>query len=274
MEDRINGFRISKYYSTSQMYDYHTHSEYELYYAIEKRECHIDSRYCKLLEGDILIIPPNTLHRMHGEAGLRTLCEFSKNFISIYFSSEIISSIDILQEASLIRPGEFLKSYVSQTMDDLLYKYEDGEANPEYFACGLISLLLFLSKNKETHIPIEYDDKKFGEIITYIHSNYSEISGINDIISKTGISKGVLFRLFKKHFDISPITYINSVKIQKACNLLTDKNLNITEVALKCGFNSCTYFDRIFRNIVKKTPADYRRDVYSRSSTRLEFFVN
>ena len=274
MDNRINGFKISKYFSTSQMYDYHTHSDYEMYYAIEQRECHIDSRYCKLLKGDILIIPPNTLHRMHGGVGLRTRCDFSKNFISAHFSSEIISSIDILQEASLIRPSETLRSYVSQAIDYLLYKYEEGKEKEEYFACGLISLLLFLSKNKETHIPIEYEDKKFGEIITYIHSSYSEISGIDDIISKTGISKGVIFRLFKKHFDISPITYINSVKIQKACNLLADKNLNITEVALKCGFNSCTYFDRIFRNTVKKTPADYRRAVYGKNYTRHDFFIN
>ena len=273
MSKKVNGFQISNYFSTFQMHDYHTHSEYEMYYAMGERDCHIDIRYCKLLEGDILIIPPNTLHRMHDGVGFRTLCYFSKEFITSIFSHEIISSLDILEEASHIRPSKAMSSYILQVMDNLLNKYEKGEENEEYFACALMSLLLFISKNKETHIPIEYEDKVFGEVIKYIHSNYSEIFGIDDIISAVGISKGVLFRLFKKYFDISPITYLNSVKIQKACNLLADKSLNITEVALKCGFNSCTYFDRIFRNIVKKTPADFRRELYDQTSSRLDFFV-
>jgi AraC-like DNA-binding protein len=62
--------------------------------------------------------------------------------------------------------------------------------------------------------------------------------------------------------NLSPAEYLNSCRIQKACQILTsDPNASITDVALGCGFSSSQYFATVFRKHRRTSPTHFRRQV-------------
>ncbi|MBQ4165586.1 MAG: helix-turn-helix transcriptional regulator, partial [Oscillospiraceae bacterium] len=48
------------------------------------------------------------------------------------------------------------------------------------------------------------------------------------------------------------------IRIRRACSLLRENTLSITEVALRCGFSDSNYFSRAFRKCCGMTPSQYR----------------
>ena len=72
------------------------------------------------------------------------------------------------------------------------------------------------------------------------------------------MSTSHFYKQFKNTLDISPVDYINSERIKFAKKLLaTEKNLNITDIAYKAGFNSVSYFNRQFKKYEMITPSAY-----------------
>ena len=64
---------------------------------------------------------------------------------------------------------------------------------------------------------------------------------------------------FKKNLGISLITYLNTIKIRNACRMIKEGCSNLTEVAMQCGFNSPSYFCKVFKKEIGISPTDYRR---------------
>jgi transcriptional regulator GlxA family with amidase domain len=66
-------------------------------------------------------------------------------------------------------------------------------------------------------------------------------------------------RSFKKETGVLPLAYINQKRIEKAQLLLVITSLSINEILVKTGFNSSSYFSRIFKTFTSFTPLEYRR---------------
>ena len=65
-------------------------------------------------------------------------------------------------------------------------------------------------------------------------------------------------RYFKQRTNKTYFTFLNEIRIERACKLLRDKECLITEVAEKSGFKYISNFNRKFKEIVGKSPSDYR----------------
>lgn len=68
-----------------------------------------------------------------------------------------------------------------------------------------------------------------------------------------------LCRIFKQITSLSPIDYVNYLRIEQACTLLTTTTMPIIEIALDCGFNDCSYFARVFQKRKGVAPSEYRK---------------
>lgn len=81
---------------------------------------------------------------------------------------------------------------------------------------------------------------------------------LEDIALSANISKSEALRCFKNYLNRSPIDYLINYRIHKACHLLLDTNLNISDICLECGFSSASYFNRVFKKNFKLSPREYR----------------
>lgn len=102
------------------------------------------------------------------------------------------------------------------------------------------------------------DNPVLNEILQYINENYQNNIRLNQCAKDLHISENQINRLFNQHFNMSFIKYVNKYRIDKAIELLKNKNLTIKEVASKVGFNNLNYFYKVFKSITGNTPKEIR----------------
>lgn len=103
-----------------------------------------------------------------------------------------------------------------------------------------------------------YDYSYIQKAIDYMARNYSYPLTIDEIADYVGISRSQLFREFKKYLDTSPKEYLTDLRIKKACALLKDSTLSITEVAYSVGYDNSMYFSKVFHKLKGCTPSLWR----------------
>ena len=75
------------------------------------------------------------------------------------------------------------------------------------------------------------------------------------------LNKNYLCSCFKETMGLPITQYLEHLRIQRACLLLASTEQSVTEIAYQCGFNSLSYFNRIFRKIQKTTPSSFRKNL-------------
>lgn len=76
-------------------------------------------------------------------------------------------------------------------------------------------------------------------------------------LASLGYSYEHVCRLFRSQFGVSPIAYVNAVRIARARRLLADPQLSVAQVAFEAGFSDASYFTRVFRRCVGVCPSRY-----------------
>lgn len=98
-----------------------------------------------------------------------------------------------------------------------------------------------------------------AEAMSYIEQNMKEDMRIKMLASKAYLSPSYFRKLFKEITGLTPIEYVNSLRISKARQLLDSGNLSITEVGETVGINDPNYFSKIFKAATGMTPTEYKR---------------
>ena len=94
--------------------------------------------------------------------------------------------------------------------------------------------------------------------VQYINDNYDKKISLDDIAGYVGISKYYFSVLFKKEKDITFSSYLNSVRIEKAKQLLKNPQTTINDVVYEVGFNDSQYFSKTFKKYAGMTVTEYR----------------
>ncbi|RII27788.1 MAG: AraC family transcriptional regulator [Geobacter sp.] len=95
--------------------------------------------------------------------------------------------------------------------------------------------------------------------VMHIHDNFSRTLYLDDLARAAHLSKFHFCRNFKHYIGVSPMRFVNMVKIRKAQALLLQANVTISTVAYSLGFNDQSEFTRQFKNITGVSPSAYRR---------------
>ena len=96
--------------------------------------------------------------------------------------------------------------------------------------------------------------------IDYAEKNFSEKITVAMLADACHMSESHFRRLFVQSMNISPLAYINRIRIEAACSLLHTTNESIGDIAVKCGFITITALNRNFKEIVGMTPTQWRMD--------------
>jgi len=95
--------------------------------------------------------------------------------------------------------------------------------------------------------------------IGYVKDNLGNpLLNAAEIACAAGYSEGHLRRLFKEIYKVSPMQYLNELRIDTAKNLLLSTGLSVKEISEQCGFNSPFYFSTIFKAKLGRSPSRYR----------------
>jgi AraC-like DNA-binding protein len=101
---------------------------------------------------------------------------------------------------------------------------------------------------------------RMNEIYRYTMDHFTENISLEQIASIACLTPQSFCRYFKKHTNKTFVHFLNEVRINEACKKFMENNFDsIGNIAYRCGFNSVVSFNRVFKNITKKTPKDFIR---------------
>lgn len=101
------------------------------------------------------------------------------------------------------------------------------------------------------------DNQLLNEIIAYLGKNYNKQIRLDELSLRFHTSENNINQLLKKYFDMTLISYVNKIRIDKSICLMNADHLNAKEVYTDVGFNNLNYFYKVFKSITGKTPKEY-----------------
>lgn len=106
-------------------------------------------------------------------------------------------------------------------------------------------------------------EQRMKQLLSFIHAHYSEHININDIAKSAAISRTECFRCFHAILKKSPIEYLTEYRLSMAAMLLADASRPLSDIPASCGFNSQSYFGKLFREQSGLTPKKYREHFFN-----------
>ena len=272
LEDIPSKKGSASFYSTritvpSFEFKWHYHPEYELTYILSGSGYRIvGNSHEQFSSGDLVLLGSNLPHTWWGknEDGSPSKA------IVIQFSNEFIEPFLRLSESQSIKEL-LLKSAKGIRFDSDVMFVEKlrslVETKELESVLLLLSLLHDLTEKPATNLCADsYHNvisKKFetriNKVCTYIQNHYSESISLKQISDLVYMTESNFCKFFKKATSTTFSDYLNDLRINEACHLLLSSEDTVSKIAHNCGFESLSYFNRVFLRKKQLTPSGFRK---------------
>ena len=126
-----------------------------------------------------------------------------------------------------------------------------------YYACsGNVAAAI----QEPTH---RLTSQQLHRVSAYIRDHAGKDLTLEVLAQQTGFSPYYFARLFRRTTGETPHQYVRRERLARARRLLESTELSLAEVAAASGFGDQSYFTRVFKRILRVTPAAYRRECTS-----------
>ncbi|MBP1996024.1 AraC family transcriptional regulator [Paenibacillus eucommiae] len=113
-------------------------------------------------------------------------------------------------------------------------------------------------------LPETESSKLIEQAVHYLSTQYAEPITIEMMAESLGYNRAYLSRLFKQHTQVTPVTFLLKLRIDKARLLLRERReLTVEQIAASVGFHDPLYFSKQFRRWYGASPTEYRRQTQS-----------
>lgn len=246
----------------SETYGPHKHLRIEINY-VKKGSCilHLNNESVSFREGDIMIITSDVNHFFEaGTAGTTLMqLEFLPEIFSL-FKQDIREGMNELSSVSLFSEENRLIKIVNNVGIMRVVQRivnELNQKNPYYRHLVVMYyaelLILFYRYMNDAYLPV-CTNRFLKKAIAYIRQNYQASILVSDVAKHAGISERYLRKLFSFYLNLSPLDYLNQIRINKAIELLRNTELSVKEISFLCGFQSPQYFSRLFKQQTGTAP--------------------
>jgi AraC-like DNA-binding protein len=265
----------------SDDHTWHYHPEYELAYVVSSEGTRfIGDSIQHYGPGDLVLLGPNLPHCWNDEPHsleiptpeLIVLQFTAQSFGDGFLSLEEAAPIKRLLESAEVglhfsdtlstEAADLMRAAVRQTgLDRLLRLLEILDllarrrtssplATPEYRLTSSIS-------------PI--NQRRIEKTHRYIHENLAGEIRQADIAQMLTLSPPAFSRFFQNAMGRTFVTFVNTLRVNEACRRLLNSSLPVTEIAMACGYNNVSNFNRQFLAFKGMSPSAYRRYLRQKS---------
>lgn len=216
---------------------------------------------------DVFFIPPGICHEITSdpEQPLRTLewkfhtddAQLSNRLHRVPFlfagrGTGIKPALErMVEEAISQKP--FYKEMITVRSIELLLeliRFHEGEGEKSGGA--------FPSRLPETDTPADEENYP-AAVAAYIKAHYTEPLTLTELANTFHSSVTRLCGSFRKAFGLSPIQYVNELRLGQVKELLISTEMSVTDIAERVGFGSVHYLSRFFSRRERLSPLEYRQ---------------
>ncbi|XVJ67573.1 MAG: helix-turn-helix transcriptional regulator [Lacibacter sp.] len=250
-------------------YYWHHHPEYELTFKINvKGKRIVGDSYEDFHPGDLVLIGPDLPHTW-----VTNRKEKHKNcdFVVIQFSNNLFNSFTHLAEFDRI------KRLLQNSKHGLHFKNSKALKEkilglPEKMGIEKITDLIWileqLSRQKGRKLAsADYEitqaigrEQRINKVCNYLEQHFSKPISIEDAAKIINISKSAFCKFFKRTTGKTFSDYLNEIRIGYACYQLLETDKPIAGIARSAGFDSVSYFNRVFYKKKNSTPREFRSE--------------
>ncbi len=236
----------------------HVHNFYEMYFLIDGQiDKFVESRTYHLKPFDLIIIPPNKLHKS-------ILCkDYRHERVVIYFDERSVRDKEMLRRLCqysgvITLPNEAAKRVFK--LINLLLQEKEGSEWHDMYVSGVLTEMLVVILRSECDNKLPYAGVRFEKIIDYVKENCREAISLSEVAKRFFVSDAHLSRMFRKNTGFTFTQYVNYQRVIYAQTLLSKKEDSIGEVAMRSGFENLTHFGRVFKQLTGCAPREYRKN--------------
>lgn len=253
----------------------HSHQRYEIYFLVKgERYYFIDTQTYLVKEGSVVLINQNQVHKT-GAVGSQAP-----------YHDRILVQLDDRRLAEFLRPyrikpSDFFEKYngvielnpqsadaLRRLLDAVADEISGKEYGYEAMAYGRIAEFILLLQRQLLHSPLPpvkrakktAKHKKVDEVAGYLSVHYDRPEPLPDLAARFYVNKCYLSRIFKEVTGVTIGEYVHLRRIAEAQRLLGATALSVTEVAALVGYESITYFERVFQKQVGASPLAFRKE--------------
>ena len=104
----------------------------------------------------------------------------------------------------------------------------------------------------------EAEGNRMRYVMQFILTQSQKNISLNDVSEVANMSKEAFCRFFKERNGKTFTEFLNELRINKACHLLQETDLSISQAAYQAGFQNLSYFNRVFKKFRGETPKEFR----------------
>lgn len=135
----------------------------------------------------------------------------------------------------------------------------DG-GDPRLISLVVRTLLMLLDRALEEAPPAPSASAFHAlKMRNYIEENAAKALKLEHVAAHAGLSVSRAVHLFKEHFGVSAMQYVQRLRLSHAVALLDHSVMSLEQIALETGLGSYTYFHRVFRAAYGMSPGAYRK---------------
>lgn len=251
-------------FQPGETYGPHKHLRIEINH-VKKGNCilHLDRESIGFREGETMIITSGVNHTF--EAGTEGTTLMQLEFLPEIFTrfdpgakdklTGLTSVILFSEENRLIKIVNNIR--IMQVVQCIVNELK--QKGPYYHHLVVMYyaelLILIYRYMDEAYLPI-CTNESLKKAISFIRLNYPSDITMTRVTEQAGIGERHLRNLFTRHLNLSPLDYLNQIRINKSIELLRNSEMSIKEISFQCGFKSPQYFSRVFKQQTGITPRE------------------
>lgn len=266
-----------KAFEKRQMVDAHWHYYIELLYCIAgSAQILISGNQHEFGVGDLVLINSREIHSIYStaEAGIEYIVlKFDPNMLystsNTVFEAKYVFPFTLNQAThqKIFTQIELENTHIPSLMRETLTEYEQKKYGYELAIHNNIgSLFLWILRNwyergLDLNIGTHMDEntlKRLQYIFDYVDKNYMNDISTESVANMCKMSYSYFSRFFKATLGQTFTNYLNYVRISEAEKLLISAKMNVTEIALECGFSTSSYFIAQFKKHKKLSPKQFQ----------------
>ncbi|MFV5684662.1 AraC family transcriptional regulator [Flavobacterium sp. GB2R13] len=264
-----SSFRILVNPKLNDFYYWHFHPEFELTFIVAPKGTRRVGNHVSDFEGSDLVFIGSNIPHLNFDYGIKT--EYEKVVLQIkedFFKNDFSTTPELASIYQLFENSKKVVSFHGDIKNKIGKRLQKIHllSHFEQFI-EVLSLFQILATSSEMTLlhdrPFEnlYNNKeqlRLKVVYKFIENNYQRAVSIEEIAKLTHLSKAAFCRYFKKMTRLTFTEFLNQYRIEQAKRLLqSDKN--VTETCYECGFESLSYFNRIFKKVVGENPIQFKK---------------
>jgi AraC-like DNA-binding protein len=248
---------------------YHYHSNIELIYCVSGRlRIILEDSEVSLKSGEWVFLNSYCNHRVDGRYGINE--HFSINLNPDLL--DVISLTPIPQANFFIKqlppycifPSNEITGYIYARFKKAYENYTSGDYVKRLILQSIVmELMAYVFSNKlPTDKLLTKKEKSLAIHSTkeFINKNFATVT-LEDAAENASMSYSHFSRVFKETYGLTFSKYVTRLKVEKSISLLTNTELNITDIAMECGFSNLSHFVKCFKEEKGITPNKFRNVV-------------